>query len=133
MAFFLGPSLILAGLFSVYRSAADLKNNLSPWPVPADPNSGRGSLIDEGIYSYIRHPMYSGVLFGMIGLSLITDSVMRLLLTGALYFVLDAKSDYEETKLIQTYGVSYEDYQRKVQGKFLPPSINNIFTRQEQS
>ena len=90
LAFFLGPSLILAGLFSVYRSAADLQNNLSPWPVPSDPNSGRGSLIDEGIYSYIRHPMYSGVLFGMIGLSLITDSVMRLLLTGALYFVLDA-------------------------------------------
>lgn len=122
---FLGPTLILAGLFLVYKSAADLENNLSPWPVPAE--SGRGSLISEGIYSYIRHPMYAGSLFGMTGLSLITDSVTRLLLTSLLYFVLDAKSDYEETKMIETYGTQYTDYQKKVQGKFLPPSMNSIF------
>lgn len=116
---FIGPLLILAGLVIVYRSAADLKNNLSPWPVP--PKSGRGSLIDDGIYAYIRHPMYSGSLAGMIGLAMITDSVPRLVLTLVLYFVLDVKSDYEESKLIETYGSEYEDYQKKVPGKFLPP------------
>eukprot|EP00580_Thalassiosira_gravida_P004411 CAMPEP_0201625952 /NCGR_PEP_ID=MMETSP0493-20130528/1547_1 /ASSEMBLY_ACC=CAM_ASM_000838 /TAXON_ID=420259 /ORGANISM="Thalassiosira gravida, Strain GMp14c1" /LENGTH=239 /DNA_ID=CAMNT_0048095999 /DNA_START=52 /DNA_END=769 /DNA_ORIENTATION=- len=132
MSSFLGLSLIFAGLLSVYKAATDLKSNLSPWPVPADPKSGRGSLVDEGIYSYIRHPMYSGVLFGMIGLSLVTDSVTRLLLTGALYFVLDAKSNYEEEKMIDAYGLEYEDYQMRVQGKFLPPGVNDIFAKRNE-
>lgn len=112
----LGPSLILAGLYLVYRSAADLGDNLSPWPVPPK----KGGLVDGGIYSYIRHPMYSGALLGMTGLSLITDSVTRLLLTIALYFVLDAKSEFEESKLIEIYGSSYEDYRSEVKEKFFP-------------
>lgn len=115
----IGPAMILAGLYLVYSSVADLGNNLSPWPVPAQ--SGKSSLISEGIYSYIRHPMYAGVLLGMVGLSLLTDSVSRFLLTFALYFVLDAKSDFEESKLLESYGSDYEEYQSKVQGKFIPP------------
>ena len=121
---FLGPSFILVGLILVYKAATDLKNNLSPWPAPTDPKSGRGSLIDGGIYSYVRHPMYSGVLFGMFGLSLLTDSVVRMLLTLTLYFVLDAKSDFEEEKLIETYGAQYEGYRNEVKGKFLPLDLH---------
>jgi len=122
----LGPVLILGGLFLVYRAVFDLKDNLSPWPTPADPESGRGSLINEGIYSYIRHPMYSGSLFGMAGLSLITDSATRFLLTLALSFVLDAKSDFEETKMTEAYGAEYVEYKGKVQSKFIPP-LTDIF------
>ena len=120
-----GPTLIILGLFMVYRSAVDLDNNLSPWPVPTQ--SGRGSLVDGGIYSYIRHPMYAGSLLGMAGLGLITDSATRLFLTVLLYFVLDAKSDYEETKLMEKFGSEYEVYKLKVQGKFCPPNMKSIF------
>jgi protein-S-isoprenylcysteine O-methyltransferase Ste14 len=102
----LGPTLIFSGLFMVYRSAVDLEYNLSPWPVPTQ--SGRGSIVDGGIYSYIRHPMYAGSLLGMAGLGLITDSATRLFLTVLLYFVLDAKSDYEETKLMEKFGSKYK-------------------------
>ena len=70
--------MILLGILLVYRSVIDLNNNLSPWPVPT---TERGSLVDIGIYSYIRHPMYAGVLLGMIGLSLWTESFLRLLIT----------------------------------------------------
>ena len=112
-----GPLMILLGILLVYRSVIDLNNNLSPWPIPT---TERGSLVDIGIYSCIRHPMYAGVLLGMIGLSLWTESFLRLLLTILLLLVLDAKSDYEETKLIDTYGSSYEDYMIKVPGKFFP-------------
>ena len=67
--------------------------------------------------------MYSGVLFGMVGLSIITDSAVRLLLTIALYFVLDAKSDFEETKLAEVYPGD----QSNVHGKFLPHNISDLF------
>lgn len=123
----IGPLLILAGLFVVYKSAADLKDNLSPWPVPTDPESGRGSLVNSGIYSYVRHPMYTGVLLGMAGLSVTTDSVMRLLLTCGLYYVLDVKSDYEEERLNETYGIEYDKYKQQVQGKFFPADLKRLF------
>mmetsp|Transcript_37273 Transcript_37273/g.78607 ORF Transcript_37273/g.78607 Transcript_37273/m.78607 type:complete len:258 (+) Transcript_37273:207-980(+) len=129
LEYLIGPSLIFIGLFLVYKGAADLQDNLSPWPIPADPKSGRGSLINQGIYSQIRHPMYTGLIVGMTGLSLVTDSVSRMLLTCLLYFVLDAKSEYEETELIRAYGASYKEYRREVPGKFLPSSINDLFAQ----
>jgi protein-S-isoprenylcysteine O-methyltransferase Ste14 len=127
LASFLGPSFIVTGLALVYKSAADLKDNLSPWPVATDPKSGRGSLISDGIYSYVRHPMYSGLLFGMIGLSIFTDSTFRLMLTFLLYVVLDAKSDFEEASLEKTYGSEYAEYTENVQSKFFPLDIKSMF------
>ncbi len=124
----LGPALILIGLIAVYKASADLDGNLSPWPVPIKSATGKGSLINTGIYSYVRHPMYTGVLFGMSGLSVLTDSVIRMLLTVALYFVLDLKSEYEETKLIEAYGEEYEIYREEVKGKFFPANFASIFT-----
>jgi len=124
----LGPAFIIAGLILVYKSAAELKDNLSPWPVPTDPKAGRGSLINEGIYSYIRHPMYSGLLLGMAGLGIFTDSTTRLLLTFALYLVLDAKSDFEEASLVETYGSEYVEYKAQVKNKFFPLDVRSIFT-----
>ena len=125
----IGPTLVLGGLFVVYKSAADLKNNLSPWPVPTDPNSGRGSLVKDGIYSYVRHPMYTGVLLGMAGLSIVTDSVVRMLLTCALYYVLDIKSEFEEEKLNEIYGSDYVEYKEEVDGKFFPRSWKTVFDK----
>ena len=124
----LGPVFIIAGLILVYKSAADLKDNLSPWPVATDPKAGRGSLINEGIYCYIRHPMYAGLLLGMTGLSILTDSITRLLLTFALYLVLDAKSDFEEASLVKTYGSDYGEYKAKVMSKFFPLDVKSVFT-----
>ena len=125
----LGPAFIVAGLILVYKSAADLKDNLSPWPVATDPNNGRGSLIDEGIYNYVRHPMYAGLLMGMTGLSILTDSTTRLLLTFALYLVLEAKSDFEEKSLKEMYGSEYDEYKAKVNSKFFPLDVKSIFTK----
>ena len=61
----------------------------------------------------------------MTGLSIVTDSATRMLLTLALYFVLDAKSSYEEKKMVEAYGQEYEEYMTEVEGKFIPPKIMN--------
>lgn len=126
---FFGPFFIIVGLILVYKSASDLKNNLSPWPVASDPTLGRGSLITDGIYSYIRHPMYAGLLLGMTGLSILTDSTTRLILTLALYLVLEEKSDFEETSLMNRYGSEYSEYKEDVKSKFFPLDMNKIFTK----
>ena len=126
LSFTLGPGLVGVGLVVVYKAAVDLGTNLSPWPTPADPNTGRGSLVDTGVYSLMRHPMYTGLILGMTGLSVATDSALRLLLTAALYLVLDAKADYEESKLMETYGNEYIFYMLKVQDKIIPFSLLSV-------
>jgi len=58
-------SLGLTALFSVWamillgRSLFDLGQNLTPLPHPRDD----GQLVQTGIYSLVRHPLYSGVIF----------------------------------------------------------------------
>jgi protein-S-isoprenylcysteine O-methyltransferase Ste14 len=89
--------MILLGIALVYTSVIDLKNNLSPWPIPTQQSGS--SIVDDGIYSYIRHPMYAGVLVGMIGLSLWTESFLRLLLTILLFLVLDARVSMRKQNL----------------------------------
>ena len=62
----------------------------------------------------------------MVGLSILTDSVIRLLLTAVLFLILDIKSNFEEAKLIETYQEEYKEYQQKVRSKFFSANINDL-------
>ena len=116
----IGALMMLVGLAVVYKSAADLQDNLSPWPVPSDKAM---MLVKTGAYRFVRHPMYSGLLLGMAGLSIFTHSFERLLLTGILYFVLDAKSNFEEVALMIAFGGEFEEYKLAVPAKLIPNSL----------
>jgi protein-S-isoprenylcysteine O-methyltransferase Ste14 len=114
----LGPGLLLAGLGVAVISVKDLGSSLSPWPKPAS----TGELKTDGLYAYVRHPMYAGALAACAGLSIVTGSATRLLLTAVLLYVLDVKSDYEEAQLIEAYP-GYKSYQAEVTNKFFPQAI----------
>jgi protein-S-isoprenylcysteine O-methyltransferase Ste14 len=113
----LGPGLLTVGLGVAFVSIADLGDALSPWPTPA--NNG---LKTEGLYAQVRHPLYAGLLAVCAGLSIITGSATRLLLTALLIYVLDVKSDYEEQELVKVYP-EYSGYKKKVTAKFFPQAI----------
>jgi protein-S-isoprenylcysteine O-methyltransferase Ste14 len=114
----LGPGLLLAGLGVAAVSVKDLGSSLSPWPKPAE----SAELKTDGLYAYVRHPMYAGALAACAGLSIVTGSATRLLLTAVLLYVLDVKSDYEEAQLVEAYP-GYRAYQAKVANKFFPQEI----------
>ncbi|KAI2492386.1 isoprenylcysteine carboxyl methyltransferase [Fragilaria crotonensis] len=116
--FLLGPGLLLAGAALLIVSLSDLGDSLSPWPVPP---SG-GNLRTDGVYSEMRHPMYAGSLAAAAGLSIVTGSATRLLLTAILWYALDLKSDFEEKGLIAKFP-EYATYQATVPSKFLPATI----------
>lgn len=101
----LGPGLLLIGAGTILISLQDLGSSLSPWPVPPDD----GELKTQGIYAQCRHPMYAGVIATLLGLSLLTGSADRLLLTGLLWYVLDVKTDKEEEGLKEKYP-DYSEY-----------------------
>ena len=114
-----GPILLLLGVVVGGFSVVDLGSSLSPWPVPPDTGDDDG-LKADGIYQYVRHPMYAGLLATCAGFSVITDSVTLLLLSGLLFIVLEYKSTYEEQALTSKYGAKYTQYQKDVTGKFFP-------------
>lgn len=115
----LGPGLLLAGAGVVFVASNELGASLSPWPVPSD----NTKLETGGLYSEMRHPMYGGLLAACAGLSIISGSATRLLLTAVLWYGLDVKSDYEEDALLQAFPMEYGAYQSLVTSKFFPASI----------
>ena len=69
----------------------------SPDPVPL------ARLVDVGIYSRVRHPVYSGVILGSFGLALFRGSLWTLAVAAVLSLFYYLKSHYEETLLIRTF------------------------------
>ena len=57
------------------------------------------------------------------GLSILTNSADRLLLTALLWYLLEVKATKEEEYLVGRYGSEYTDYQQKVPGKFFPSDL----------
>jgi protein-S-isoprenylcysteine O-methyltransferase Ste14 len=71
------------------------------------------------MYSYVRHPMYGGLLMASLGLSAITNNECRLALSFLLWFVLEQKVVLEERALGELYPGEYAEYKKRVK-KFLP-------------
>lgn len=109
--------MLVLGLaaLTLSKSARDLDSNLTAAPTPVD----NGRLVDSGIYSRVRHPMYTGVLLWMLGWSLVFGSWLALAITLLLVPFLHAKSRHEEALLRDRYS-GYTDYTRRVRNRFIP-------------
>lgn len=118
ISFIFGPVLFLAGLFATTVGVMDLGSNLSPWPATTEDSS----LVTEGIYEKLRHPIYAGLLYACVGMSMWSGSAMRLILSYGLYLVLEQKIQFEEDALLEKFD-GYEDYMMKVEGKLLPEDL----------
>lgn len=78
-------------------------------------------LIRSGPYRYLRHPIYSGVLLGIIGTAVAIGEwrgIVALVLMSTNYFV---KAQREERVLAGQFGEEYRDYQK--QAGFLAPRL----------
>ncbi|MBE7380982.1 MAG: isoprenylcysteine carboxylmethyltransferase family protein [Leptolyngbya sp. SIO1E4] len=109
-------ALLLAGLAAVLlgKGLLDLGENLTPLPYPRD----SGTLVQTGVYSIVRHCLYSGLILGTAAYSLWTLSVPHFLGAVLLLLVLDMKARKEEAWLIERYP-DYEAYRQRVK-KFIP-------------
>jgi len=104
---------IVAGL-----GVKDLGSNLSPFPkVPSNTD-----LVTDGIFEEMRHPIYAGLMYFCLGISIWSVSAMTTLLAGFLWYLLDKKSDYEEKTLLDRFP-SYKGYKLDVKGKFFPERL----------
>lgn len=109
-----GLSIAILGGVIIGIALLQLNKNLSPFP---SPKSG-SQLIQSGLYKYIRHPIYTGILMLLSGYSFYVTSGYKLLITLLLLILFIFKSRYEENRLALVFK-SYSEY-KKTTGRFLP-------------
>lgn len=103
----IGGALILAGMFN-------LGHNLTVVPHPKDDSS----LVQSGAYALVRHPIYSGIIIGAVGMALWRNGWLTLLYALLLFIFFDIKSRQEERWLTAKFP-DYPAYQQRVR-KLIP-------------
>lgn len=116
--------LHLIGMASIAIGAAMLA-----WCVWDFAHRGRGTLspvdppralVVEGLYRYVRNPMYLGVTLILLGEVALTRSGTLFLYWGVWFLAVNIfVLAYEEPSLRRQFGPGYEDYARRV-GRWFP-------------
>jgi len=76
-------------------------------------------LVTVGLYRYIRHPMYSSLLFLGWGMYFKSPSWLDLVLVLLCTFFLIATARMEESENIKFFGSEYVDYMKRTR-MFIP-------------
>jgi protein-S-isoprenylcysteine O-methyltransferase Ste14 len=76
--------------------------------------SDQPRLIDSGVYSWIRHPMYLGILLFCLGFFFISLSFFSFGVWLVFFILYDRMTTYEEKDLIRILGEEYVAYLKRV-------------------
>lgn len=80
---------------------------------------GRPELLNSGVYSWVRHPMYLGIWLFFLGFFLVIPSLLALTILAIFFIMYDRLATYEENYMIKVFGEKYLVYQGRV-GKWFP-------------
>lgn len=75
-------------------------------------------LVKSGLYGYVRHPLYFGVILMLLGAVLFLPNVPMLLFVMVSLVYLPIGVILEERKLVAEFGAQYQTYQREVKMLF---------------
>lgn len=106
--------LIMVGIVVAVLGGVRLGPALTPLPIPKD----GAELVTSGVYRFVRHPIYTGVLSAALGLVVLGASAGHIVGWLALLVVLSLKASGEEVMLAQRHE-GYPAY-RKTSGRLLP-------------
>lgn len=109
-----GQVVVITGFAMIVVASLLLGTGLTPTPVP----NGRGQLVTGGLYRYVRHPIYTGVLLIVVGLTLRSGSFATLTVAVVTVVFFDQKARWEEGQLRERYE-GYDDYAARTP-RFLP-------------
>lgn len=111
---FIGFGLVAIGIGLVLMAITALGPALSAHPAPR----GRSGLVTDGLYRWMRHPIYTGLILATLGVVLSNGVWPQIVVWGALVALLIFKSGFEEGLLRAKYD-KYDAYAAKT-GRFFP-------------
>jgi protein-S-isoprenylcysteine O-methyltransferase Ste14 len=108
LLYFTGLALLLFGMYWAFWARHTLGSN---WSGRVTIKEGH-ELITRGPYHWVRHPIYTGVLFAFAGTALALGRMGNLFAIGIMLVVFAHKIRLEEKVLDRHFGQKYADYRR---------------------
>jgi protein-S-isoprenylcysteine O-methyltransferase Ste14 len=96
-------ALILSGWYAIYKKY---------W----SKETGKGALVTSGIYRYIRHPQYTGLLLMSLGMLIEWATLPMLILYPVMIFLYVRLARREERDMLAEFGDDYRDYMKRTNG-----------------
>lgn len=112
----LGGLILLLSSFLLFRAFHDNTFLSGTTRVQSE---RRQQVVSTGVYAFVRHPMYLGMILMLTGAPLLLGSRLGLLLAGAIALVLAVRIGREEQLLADELD-GYKEYRRKVRYRLLP-------------
>lgn len=105
-----GVSLMLMGIIVHIMAMATLKQYYTGTLVTVH----KHSIVDTGLYGYIRHPGYLGVLLISVGFGLAVGNWLALVVISISFAVTYSyRIEKEEEMLIKSFGARYVNYKKR--------------------
>lgn len=98
--------LILNGWYNIYKKYWSKKN-------------GTGTLVTKGVYKYIRHPQYTGLLLLSLGMIIEWATLPMILIYPVMVYMYLRLAKKEEQDMIVEFGKEYSGYMEKTK-RFIP-------------
>ena len=100
------PIGLLVIIFGLYLSFSGIQSVFSEY-------SEQPRMISNGLFSFVRHPVYLGALLVYIGMLSFLLSPLALIVFVAVFFLYDWQAEEEEARMLKVFGSQYEDYCQK--------------------
>lgn len=81
--------------------------------------NGEGSIVKVGVYRYIRHPQYSGLLLLSLGMLIEWLTIPLLFMFPVMVIMYNNLAKREEADMIQEFGEDYRQYMKGTK-RFIP-------------
>src|SRR4051812_27322460 len=99
VAMAIGIFLIALGAWLMFKGIQGLRESVTPMPKPKPD----GELVVDGVYAYVRQPIYLGIMLVAFGWSVAMDSLYALLVALIYVVFYDLKSRREEAWLREQF------------------------------
>lgn len=106
---YFGLALFALGFLGMHWAEASLDKQFSVYVTLQEDHK----LVTDGLYRYLRHPRYLGIVTFTTGISLVFRSWLALLLVAALTLALMWRIRGEEALLHQEFGADWEAYSQR--------------------
>lgn len=112
----IGLVLAAAGIGLTLAAQLDMGDS---WRVGVD-RAARTTLVTDGLFRWVRNPIYSGMLLAAVGLALLTPNPVAVVAVAALLAAIEIQvRRVEEPYLLRTHGGAYRAWAATV-GRFVP-------------
>lgn len=110
----IGLAIASIGFLVALIAVFQINTKLSPFPTPTE----NAVLLENGVFKFVRHPIYSGLLLFFFGYGIYADSIYKLFISLLLLLLFYFKTNYEENQLAIKFP-DYTIYKKRV-GRFFP-------------